>query len=122
MKIKTDFEYKLFVEDIKKRVRASQYAALKAVNRELIALYWDIGCKIADKQKKFSWGKSVVENLARELQKEFPGIKGFSERNIWYMRNFYQIYVGNIKLQPMVAEIAKAVQSLNMPSGMLKSR
>ena len=105
MKIKTDFEYKSFVEDIKQRVRASQYEALKAVNKKLISLYWDIGRQITDKQKKLGWGKSVVQNLASDLQKEFPGIKGFSERNIWYMRNFYHMYAGNVKLQPMVAEI-----------------
>ena len=106
MKIKTDSEYKSFVEDIKKRVRASQYEALKAVNKELIALYWDIGREITDKQKKLGWGKSVVESLAGDLQKEFPGIKGFSSQNLWYMRQFYGEYQGSSILQPMVGEIS----------------
>ena len=81
-------EYILFVKDIKERIRISQYEALKTVNKELINLYWDIGKKIAEKQKKYNWGMSIVENLAKDLQKEFPGIKGFSSRNIWNMRNF----------------------------------
>ncbi|MCG2726798.1 MAG: PDDEXK nuclease domain-containing protein [Elusimicrobia bacterium] len=98
-------KYHDFLEDIKQRVRKSQYKALKAVNKELILLYWDIGGKIIDKQMAFGWGKSVVENLAKDLQKEFPGIKGFSARNIWYMRNFYRSYAHNEKLQPLVAEI-----------------
>ena len=108
MKIKIDFEYKSFVDDIKKCVRASQYEALKAVNKELISLYWDIGRQIADKQKKLGWGKAVVENLASDLQKEFPGIKGFSTQNLWYMRQFYSEYQGSLILQPMVGEISWA--------------
>ena len=51
------------------------------------------------------WGKSVVEMLAHELQLEFPGTSGFSERNVWYMRNFYYTYKDNPKLQQLVAEI-----------------
>lgn len=97
--------YRSFIENIKSRIRAAQYEALKAVNKELIALYWDIGRRIAREQKKRGWGKSVVDNLALDLQKEFPGIKGFSSRNIWYMRNFYSMYSDNPILQPMVAEI-----------------
>ncbi|MGD8649894.1 MAG: PDDEXK nuclease domain-containing protein [Desulfobacterales bacterium] len=72
----------------------------------MISLYWDIGQLIVERQKSGSWGKSVVERLAKDLQVEFPGIAGFSSRNIWYMRNFHLCYQGNEKLQPLVAEIA----------------
>ncbi len=61
---------------------------------------------IADKQKEKSWGKSVVENLAVELQKEFPGMQGFSVQNLWYMRLFYIEYQNNVILQPLVGEIS----------------
>jgi len=98
-------EYKNFLQEIKERVYKAQYDALKVVNKELIALYWDIGKSIIVRQKKYGWGKSIVENLASDLQLEFPGIKGFSARNIWYMRNFFMLYSKNEKLQPMVAEI-----------------
>ncbi|KAB8331168.1 DUF1016 domain-containing protein [Scytonema tolypothrichoides VB-61278] len=90
---------------VKQRIRAAQYEALKAVNKELIALYWDIGRLIVSRQQGETWGKSVVEQLARDLQAEFPGISGFSARNIWNMRNFYLTYNQNDKLQPIVAEI-----------------
>lgn len=100
--------YKSFFEEIKTRVRSAQYEALKAVNKELIAMYWDIGKKIAERQKTQNWGKSVVEKLSKDLQKEFPGMQGFSSRNIWYMRNFYLEYEKNKKLQPLVAEIGWA--------------
>ncbi len=91
--------------EVKERIRSAQYAALKAVNQELIALYWDIGQLIVDRQQAAGWGKSVVEQLAKDIQSEFPGISGFSVRNLWNMRNFYLTYSQNTKLQPLVAEI-----------------
>ena len=108
MTLKTDSEYRAFVDEIKQRVRAAQYAALKAVNKELITLYWDIGQRIAEKQKALGWGRSVVVNLAKDLRLEFPGVQGFSDRNIWNMRNFYVLYHQHPKLQPLVAEISWA--------------
>ena len=92
--IKKD-EYKDFFLKIKEKILASQYEALKAVNKELIKLYWDIGEAIIQKQKQFGWGKSIVINLAKDLQNEFPGIKGFSADNLWRMRKFYQRYFEN---------------------------
>jgi predicted nuclease of restriction endonuclease-like (RecB) superfamily len=91
--------------EVKQRIRSAQYEALKAVNREMINLYWDIGQMIFIKQQNSNWGKSVVEQLSKDLQTEFPGISGFSARNIWNMRSFYVTYSQNEKLQPLVAEI-----------------
>jgi len=99
-------EYKKFFVEIKERIYEAQYDALKKVNRELINLYWDIGKLIVERQESSGWGKSIVESLSRDLQNEFPGINGFSTRNIWYMRNFYSLYTENLKLQPLVAEIS----------------
>jgi predicted nuclease of restriction endonuclease-like (RecB) superfamily len=98
--------YQLFFKDIKERILLAQYEALKAVNKELIALYWDLGKMIVERQEKEGWGKSVVEQLAKDLQMEFTGIKGFSERNLWNMRIFYLTYKDSKKLQPLVAEIS----------------
>jgi predicted nuclease of restriction endonuclease-like (RecB) superfamily len=98
-------DYAQALDEIKKRVRAAQYEALKAVNRELIALYWDIGRIIVERQQGKSWGKAIVERLGVDLRQEFPGMSGFSARNIWYMRKFNLCYRENLKLQPMVAEI-----------------
>jgi predicted nuclease of restriction endonuclease-like (RecB) superfamily len=74
--------------DIKERIRSAQYAALRAVNMELIGLYWDIGRMIVERQAREKWGKAVVDRLAQDLQKEFPGIRGFSASNLWRMRSF----------------------------------
>lgn len=98
-------EYQSFFEDIKKRIREANYKALKSVNSELIHLYCDIGKQIVEKQEEKGWGKSVVETLAGDLQKEFAGTDGYSARNLWRMRSFYLTYKDNTKLTPMVAEI-----------------
>lgn len=98
--------YGSLLREIKERIHKAQYTALKAVNKELITLYWDIGKIVVGRQKKHGWGKSIVENLAKDLQIEFPGIRGFSSQNLWYMRQFYLEYHGSTKLQPLVGEIS----------------
>lgn len=97
--------FKDFVADIKQRIKAAQYRALQAVNKEQIALYWSIGEAIVHRQTQYGWGKSVVEVLAAELQKEFVGINGFSARNLWRMRALYAEYSASAILPPVVAEI-----------------
>ncbi|GBO56698.1 hypothetical protein APA_5033 [Pseudanabaena sp. lw0831] len=105
MTIEVTEDYRSLLVAVKHRIRAAQYEALKAVNRELMALYWDIGELIVTRQESAGWGKSVVEQLAQDLQVEFHGMAGFSARNIWRMRDFYLTYHGNEKLTPLVAEI-----------------
>ena len=95
-----------FLNEIKERIRTAQYAALKTVNKGLIALYWDIGHMIVEKQEKDGWGKAVVETLSSDLQKEFPGMQGYSTDNLWRMRKFYLQFKGNEKLAPLVQEIS----------------
>ena len=94
------------MQSVKQRIRSAQYDALKAVNKELISLYWDIGKMIVERQENEGWGKSVVERLATDLQKEFAGMQGFSVQNLWYMRKFYFEYSHLPNLQPLVGEIS----------------
>jgi predicted nuclease of restriction endonuclease-like (RecB) superfamily len=101
-------DYAELLAEVKERVRAAQYAAFRAVNKELVGLYWDIGRMIAERQKTEGWGKSVVQQLAADLQVEFPGVRGFSVQNLWYMRQFYLEYHDDPKLQPLVGEISWA--------------
>ena len=98
-------EYPLFLVEIKERIHKSRYEAAKAVNHEIIQLYWDIGKLITEKQQTHGWGKSVVETLSEDLQKEFPGISGFSKSNLWSMAQFYSEYHADKILQPLVGEI-----------------
>jgi predicted nuclease of restriction endonuclease-like (RecB) superfamily len=101
----SDLSQMVFITDVKHKVRAAQYEALKAVNTELINLYWEIGKSIAEKQSE-NWGKSVVATLSKELQKEFPKISGFSEANLWLMSQFYTEYQPVEILEPLVREIS----------------
>lgn len=106
MKSISPTSYGSLLTDIKERIRSAQYEALKSVNKELIALYWDIGRMITERQKGDSWGKSVVQRLAADLREEFPGVGGFSAQNLWYMRQFHSEYRDKPKLQPLVGEIS----------------
>lgn len=102
----TDIEaYGSLLGEIKNRIRSAQYEALRAVNRELIALYWDIGHLIVTRQEGETWGKSIVTTLAQDLKKEFPKITGFSASNLWRMKLFYETYERSEKLAPLVREI-----------------
>ena len=74
-------DYKELLVEIKQRVRSAQYEALKAVNKELISLYWDIGRIIVERQQGKTWGKTIVKNLAKDLQSEFSGIIPLVARN-----------------------------------------
>ena len=94
-----------FITEIKQKIRQSQYEAMKAVNVQLINLYWEIGKSIAEKQQE-SWGKAIVPALSKELQAEFPGAGGFSEGNLWLMAQFYAEYHVVENLVPLVREIS----------------
>ena len=101
-------DYNQLLADVKERIRSAQYAALKAVNTELVGLYWDLGRMIVERQNQAGWGTSVVEQLSQDLRREFPGVAGFSVQNLWYMRQFHMEYREHEKLQPLVGEIAWA--------------
>jgi predicted nuclease of restriction endonuclease-like (RecB) superfamily len=98
-------DYTVLLAEVKERIQSAQYEALKVVNKELVALYWDIGKLIVGRQKREGWGKSVVERLANDLQNEFLGIGGFSTSNLWRMKGFCDAYADYPKLAPRVREI-----------------
>lgn len=99
-------DYTALLAEVKERVRAAQYAALRAVNKELVGLYWDIGRMIVLRQKGKSWGKAIVERLAADLRAEFSGVGGFSASNLWRMKSFFETYRTSEKLAPLVREIS----------------
>jgi len=86
-------DYAPLLADIKARVQSARIKAGLAANRELLILYWDIGRLIAEAQTRKGYGKRVVEHLASDLQKAFPGMAGFSPLNVWRMRAFYAAHV-----------------------------
>ncbi len=100
-----DWNYAQLLLEVKARVRSAQYAALKAVNTELVGLYCDIGRMIVDQQTDAEHGSAIAEQLSNDLRDEFPGISGFSRRNVFYMREFYLLYRDDQRVQPLVAQI-----------------
>jgi predicted nuclease of restriction endonuclease-like (RecB) superfamily len=85
-------DYRALLVDIKSRIRTAQIKASLAVNRELIQLYWDIGRLVVKRQRAEGWGAGVIDRLARDLQKAFPGLQGFSASNMSRMRALFVAY------------------------------
>jgi len=100
-------DYAPLLSALKERVRTAQYAALKAVNTELVGLYWDIGRMLVGRQLDAAHGTALAEQLAEDLQAEFPGIAGFSRRNIFCMREFYLLYRDDERVQQLSAQIGQ---------------
>lgn len=92
--------------DIIQLIKQSRTNAVKAVNAELINLYWNIGEHISKKIEQSEWGDSVVTELANFIQTQEPEIKGFSDKNIWRMKQFYETYKDFPKLSTLLREIS----------------
>lgn len=92
--------------DIIQLIKHSRTNAIRAVNAALIDLYWNIGEYISRKIEQAEWGDSVVSELAKYIQQNEPDIKGFSDKNIWRMKQFFETYRGFPKLSPVVREIS----------------
>src|SRR5690606_33919641 len=84
--------YELLLRELKERIASVQLRAALAVNRELVLLYWQIGRDLLLRQQEQGWGARVIDRLARDLGREFPGMKGFSARNLKYMRAFAEAW------------------------------
>ncbi|WP_146195942.1 DUF1016 N-terminal domain-containing protein, partial [Nostoc commune] len=97
--------YDNFLRSLKERIRSAQVRAALSVNRELILLYWQIGRDILLQQQQQGWGAKVIERLARDLKQAFPEMKGFSARNLNYMRAFAEAYPDEQIVQQLVALI-----------------
>lgn len=97
--------YAEFLLDLKARIQQAQVRSALAVNRELVLLYWQIGREILRKQQELGWGAKVVERLSKDLRREFPEMKGFSPRNLKYMRAFAEGYEDEQFVQQLAAQI-----------------
>ncbi len=95
------------LEDIKERVRAARIRASLSVNRELIILYWEIGRLTLKRQEAEGWGAKVIDRLSADLNREFPDQKGFSARNLKYMRKFAESYPDMEIVQQAAAQIPR---------------
>jgi len=97
--------YGQLLVELKHRIQTAQLRASLAVNRELVLLYWQIGRDILSRQERESWGAKVIDRLAADLKSAFPDMRGFSPRNLKYMRAFAQAWQEESIVQQLVAQI-----------------
>ena len=97
--------YADWLVDLKARIHSAQQRAALAVNRELVLLYWQIGCDILARQAEQGWGAKVIERLAHDLRTAFPEMKGFSPRNLKYMRAFAEAWPDEEFVQAGLAQL-----------------
>ena len=123
--VRLDAEYSSWIQDVKKRYRSSSIKAAVKVNSEQLLFNWQLGRDLVIRKAEEKWGTGIVEQLSLDLQEAFPGTKGFSARNIWYMKQWYLFYssavdrledinvllvtkeVSEVKLHQLGAEISK---------------
>lgn len=97
-------DYAAWLAELKTRIHHAQQRAALAVNRELVLLYWQIGSDILERQGREGWGARVIERLAQDLRKAFPDMKGFSPRNLKYMRAFAEAWPDESMVQGVLAQ------------------
>jgi predicted nuclease of restriction endonuclease-like (RecB) superfamily len=97
--------YADWLAELKTRIHNAQQRATLAVNRELVMLYWQIGKDILERQAREGWGAKVVDRLAHDLRTAFPSMKGFSPRNLKYMRSFAQAWPEAEFVQAVLAQL-----------------
>lgn len=106
--MKKDLDSQNYVEllqNLKKEINQARIKAHLSVNKEMIHLYWKIGNQILERQKTDGWGSKVIENISKDLRKEFPEMKGLSTRNLVYMQSFAKAYKDFSITQQLVAQI-----------------
>lgn len=93
------------VKNIKAAILRSQYRAAASVNKEQLSLYYGIGRYVSENSRKGFWGKGAIEQISSMLQKELPGLRGFSSRSIKNMRQFYEEWKDVLNRQPLAADL-----------------
>jgi len=102
-------DYAAWLAELKGRIHAAQQRATLAVNRELVLLYWQIGRDILARQGREGWGAKVIDRLAQDLRSAFPDMKGFSPRNLKYMRAFAEAWPDESFVQGVIAQLPQRV-------------
>ena len=93
--------------DVVEMIRSTRSQVLRMANAALIDLYWKVGQYLAEKIASAEWGDGVVKQLAVHIEKNCPDIKGFSDKNLWRMKQFYEAYADESeKLSPLVRQIS----------------
>ncbi len=111
--ITIDKEYVQWIHDIKQRYRNSQIKAAVKVNSEQLLFNWQLGRDLVELATEEKWGKGVVEQVSLDLQAEFPGVKGFSARNLWFMKQWYSFYTVNNETAELIEKLENSINANN---------
>lgn len=93
-------EYLAWIKDLKTKVREAHNKVAFTINSQLLELYWELGRELTSRQKERDWGSKYIEAAAKDLKEAFPHIKGFSRRNLYAMRQWYQFYSQEFEFVP----------------------
>jgi predicted nuclease of restriction endonuclease-like (RecB) superfamily len=108
-------EYRDWLRDLKQQIKKEQIKAAFTVNSQMITLYWDIGRQITEKQEKAKWGSGFIEQLSKDLRKEFPDMTGFSRANLFRIKKFYNYYSPIIQHPQFVAQPVRQIEDVIVP-------
>lgn len=101
--VEVDAQYREWISEVSKRFHQSQIKAAVKVNDEMLRFYWQLGKELHDRKDKFSYGQSFYKTISRDLRRELPDVKSFSETNLRYMQKFAELY-SEISNLPQVGE------------------
>lgn len=115
----TTSNYANWLTDWKKRIQSAQIKAALQVNRELLLFYWELGRDIAEKQQIAVWGDGLIPRFAKDLKEAFPNLKGFSQRNLFYIRKWYLFYRDQF---PIVQQVAGQLENIRQVAAQTESQ
>ena len=101
--VEVDAQYREWISEVSKRFHQSQIKAAVKVNDEMLRFYWQLGKELHDRKDKFSYGQSFYKTISRDLRRELPDVKSFSETNLRYMQKFAELY-SEVSNLPQVGE------------------
>lgn len=113
--LQSNIEYSHWLQEIKDKITRARIKASLAASRELILFYWELGESISRKLSENQWGAKVIDQLAIDLKNEFPGIQGFSRRNLYYIKKFYEFFISFSDEKQIVPRSGAQIESGIVP-------
>lgn len=112
--ITLDKDYALWIHDIKQRFRNAQIKAAVKINSEQLLFNWQLGRDLATRKIEEKWGSGIVEQVSLDLQAEFPKAKGFSARNLWFMKQWYTFYASAGEAANLISNLENQIDTSSL--------
>lgn len=109
--IHLDEDYRKWINEIKERYRNAQIKAAVKVNYEQLLFNWEMGRDLVTRRAEEKWGKGVVEQVSLDLQDAFPNVKGFSARNLWFMKQWYLFYASEAQSRDLISDLTRRLKT-----------